>query len=252
MRISLILVMGFLISSFPTFANELVEESPNVRPVRFALMELRPYGFYDEAGMLRGYLYDLANEVMKTADLHGEIEIFPVKRMVGNVLEGSWDCTFVAATDFVKENFYLVEKIGKKLEGGIIPRSGITLDSYQSLYNYDIAVPHGVTLTKKFDTDKKLSKVLTEGYQQSIKMLDGDRLEAIAGAIDSLKFSAKQIGIDPTAAFGEPLVVFEFDIWFACSHDNPSATRVRQLQEAVITLRESGRIKEIVDGYLMP
>jgi hypothetical protein len=252
MRGSFFLVMGLLFLSCPSNANDLVEEAPGVRPVRFALMELSPYGFFDEAGEPRGYLYDLANEVLIAADLQGESELFPVKRMVRNVLEGSWDCTFVAATDFVKDNFYLIEKIGKKLEGGIIPKPGITLDGYQSLYKYDIAVPQGMTLTKKFDSDDKLSKVLTEGYQQSIRMLAGNRLEVIAGAIDSLKFAAKQIGIDPNTAFGEPLVVIDFDIWFACSNDNPSAARVQRLRDAVVTLRESGRIKEIIDGYFQP
>jgi len=217
--------------------------------VRFANLELAPYGYRDETGVSKGYLYETTNLVLETAGYPADNIIFPVKRMIKSILSGDKDCSIVAETPFAKSNFQLIEKIGKKLEIGVLPRAGITVKNYADLYNHTIALPLGISLSSKFDSDEELLKIKTKGYLESVNMMESGRVETVAGALDSLRYNVRRKNLDPSVFFGTPYLFIQLDIWLACAPNRLKETTIKRLKNAVISLRESGKIQEIIDRY---
>lgn len=217
--------------------------------VRFAIMELTPYGMINEEGTRSGYLYEVSNLILKTAGFPPHNTVLPIKRVIKGLMVGDFDCSIFAETPFAKDNFNLLEKIGKKLEVGVLPAKGIKLRSYEDLSNIKIALPLGISLSPKFDTDKDLEKISSAGYSQAVKMLSRGRVEAIGGALDSLRYSARQFGLDPDQVFDQAYLFVDLDMWLTCPNKKLAPESIERLRIAVRKLRKNGKILDIIDRY---
>lgn len=218
--------------------------------VRFATMELTPYGMIAKDGTTSGYLYEVSNLILKTAGFPPRNTILPIKRVIKGLMIGDFDCSIFAETPFAKENFRLLEKIGKKLKVGVLPAKGIKLHSYEDLRDMKIAVPLGISLSPKFDSDKELIKISSSDYFQAVKMLSKGRMNAIAGALDSLRYSARQIDLDPDQIFDQAFLFLDLDMWLTCPNKNLAPESIERLRSAVRKLRKNGKILDIIDRYL--
>ena len=242
--IILFILIGCWISLSPAIAHA------DDRKVRFATMELAPYGFLDESGNITGYLYEIANLIIGTAELPIINGLFPVERMIKEITDGRRDCTIAVDAPIIIKIFQLIEKIGKKIKSGILPRKGITISNYHDLYNHVIAVPHGTSFTLKFDKDDEIKRQFTNGYRHSINMMVRGRVDAIAGAIDSLRYSARKNQLVPNDIFGEAFIFTTSELWLVCAKDQLSPKMKEHLKQTVIQLRDSGEFQIIIDKYL--
>ena len=231
-----------------TVANP-VRAEDKLNPVRFGIMGQTPYGFLSEAGTPQGYLYDIANAVLKEAGFPLDNVILPHKRLMSALYAKERNCSLFASTPLVKEENILVAPIGKSVRLGVLPRAGIHLKNYEDLKHISIAVARGVSFHPRFDNDTTLNKVKTKNYYQDALMLKRGRVEAVAGALGSHLHNLKKIGWG-TENLGTPLVLTELPIWLTCVSDGPGEDAIIRLREAVRRLSQSGAINRIIERYL--
>jgi len=224
----------------PSYANSSDDS------IKVMVMSQTPYGFITKDGQKTGVLYDILNQIIKTSRIGKSISIVPTKRLVAIMKETQKVCTIFANSPDVSE-FDYIEAIGFELTAGILPAKGIKLDNYSSLKNKVIAVPLGIIFDKKFHTDDTLIKVRPPHYINAIKMLKKGRVDAVAGALLTLRYIAKKEGMSPMF-FDKPLLFGQANVYLVCTTNLNSSTR-EKLKKAVITLKSNGTIQRILTQY---
>jgi len=218
--------------------------------VRMLVIDQIPYAFENEKGKKTGLLLDIMSEIQELSQVGLPIKPIPLKRLLSTMLLDFKACSLLANSPLVNDNFDLVESIGYKMTGGILPLAGSNLSDYSSLKGKSIAVPLGVRFDNKFHNDTTLNKISAPHYINGIKMMIRGRVDAVAGAIPVLKYLFKKEGFD-TSFFGSPLILVNKEMYLACSFNLTKTERVK-LQQAVIELKSNGEIEKILDRYLGP
>jgi len=215
-----------------------------------ATLEQVPYGFKTSKGQIEGILFDIMNAIIIESGLKASNQLLPPQRLIIELLKGSQLCTLVANTPYAVQHFDLIEPVGLKLSAGILPRKGIKLPNYASLNNIIIAVPLGIFFDERFDNDHTLTKIRPLSYSNAIQMLKYKRVDAVAGAIESLRYIAKYDSLS-VSDFAPPLVLSNHKIYLTCYRDTPSTVR-EAMRAAIITLKKSGEIQQIHKQYSTP
>jgi ABC-type amino acid transport substrate-binding protein len=217
--------------------------------VKFSVMLQAPYGMLSEEKISSGYLFDISIEVLKRAAFRDTVKLSPMKRLIRELENGHVDCTFFARTEFAVNKFMLVEPIGKMLVAGVLPRIEVKINSYNDLKKLNIGVPLGVHISPRFEADPDINRVQTVDYPVAVKMLNRGRIDGILGAIDSLKYNMKKLGV-PLTKVGKPYPFAELPIWLVCRSDGVDLAVISRLRNAVSILREDGTIAAIIERYV--
>jgi len=212
------------------------------------VMEQVPYGFVDDSGENTGVLFDIMHDISRYSEMNGLVKILPLKRLLAALLKDKKSCSLLADAPVVVENFDLIEPIGYQLLAGVLPVRGVKLNSYDDLKGPILAVPLGIQFDRKFNDDDSLNKVTPPQYIDAIRLMKRNRVQAVAGAIDVLRFLARKEGI-ALHFFGQPLIFIEKDLFLVCSKALTKNER-KTLQQSVIELRTSGRIQQLFTDYL--
>lgn len=240
----LVAFFGLQILFFASFATAAEEKAF----IRFATAELAPYGFRDGA-QSQGYWYDLANQLASEAKLDHSNVLLPFARLFRSMDQKETDCTFLAGTENTRKHFRLIESTGSSLTGGVLARKGIILDDYEDLIGLRIGISLGIKIVPKFDNDQRLTKVSVTNYQHATAMLSRGRIDATAGAIESLLYNMRKLGGDGAAQIGSAFALSSFPIYLSCRKTWHNAAVEKELKEALIRMRDTGQITKIVESY---
>ncbi|MBO6826290.1 MAG: transporter substrate-binding domain-containing protein [Sneathiella sp.] len=218
----------------------------------FQTIGQEPYSFQSSDGQYDGYHYQIANRILEEAGYTAKAQPVPLRRLIHDTKGGLSDCMLAGASPFAKANFALVETVGHDLIVGILPRAGLDLNSYDDLKNIRIGVPAGMSVGDPFDSDETLIKVPTPDYFQSSIMLNYDRIDAIMGAIESIRYSAHKALPGEKVVFGKPLITQRFPVALLCNKGKANTVLVKRLKEATVRLRESGEFAQIIGVFFAP
>jgi len=206
-----------------------------------------PYGFSTAEGELKGAFYEILNEIMVVSKIGNANNILPFKRVLARIRADKKFCTIAANDDDNTPLFDLVEPIGFKMVTGVLPAPTIELNDYSNLKGISIAVPLGAFISDKFNNDNTLIKVSSSKYDNAIKMLKSDRVDAVAGSIPALMYITKKQGIDKNY-FGKPLLLQSFDVYLLCSYGLSPEVR-SSLKKTLIELKSKGKVQQILNDY---
>jgi ABC-type amino acid transport substrate-binding protein len=215
-----------------------------------ATLEQIPYGFKTSKGQIKGGLFDTMNAIISESGLKASNQLLPPQRLMFELDTGDQLCTLIANTPDTSKHFDLIEPIGISLPAGILPRKGLKLPNYASLKNTIIAVPLGVYFNKQFDRDNALTKIRPLNYSNAIQMLKYKQVDAVAGAIESLRYIAKH-GSQLDSDFAPPLILSKLKIYLTCNRSTPDTVR-DAMRAAIMTLKKSGKIQKIHQRYSSP
>jgi len=215
-----------------------------------ATLEQVPYGFKTSKGQIEGMLFDIMNAIIIESGLKASNQLLPPQRLILELHKGSQLCTLVANTPYAAQHFDLIEHVGLKLSAGILPKKGIKLLNYASLKNIIIAVPLGIYFDERFDNDHTLNKIRPLDYNNAIQMLKHKRVDAIAGAVESILYISKYSGLS-ASDFAPPLILSNLKIYLTCIKDTPNTVR-EAMRTAIITLLQRGKIQLIHKQYSTP
>ena len=206
-----------------------------------------PYGYTSSNGELTGVLFDIMNEIINLSDIKSNNVVTPPKRIYSLINSNTKLCMLAADSEILRAKLDAVEPIDYFLQAGILPKKGVELSDYSSLKDLTIAIPLGINIGDKFHNDKSLTKVFPSQYLNAIKMLKINRVDAVAGAISTLRFIAKLEGMKEKD-LGNPLIFSQYNVNLFCSNHILKKTR-NKLKSAVITLKNKGRVSEIINKY---
>lgn len=233
----LIVVIILPIKSFPKGEDEIV----------MLTMNLIPYGFYNTQGEATGVLFDVMNQIIDQSKIGKSHHLVPINRKLSLLAEKRKICALGANTSDIVAKNIIIEPINYLVTAGVISRSPKNLNNYESLKQLVIAVPQGVYFDEKFAHDPSLNKVDTLRYLSAVKNFQLGYVDAIAGAIETIKYVAEVEGVSEKA-FSEPFVFQRYNIVLYCTPYVSEDLR-KKLRTVVKSLNKAGVIANIIQKY---
>ncbi len=242
-----LLLSGAAVSE-PAAVAVVQSATTELKPLRFGTFSHPPYAYRDADGNYIGSLYEAGLAILKQSGLPGHNRVLPPRRLWQQLINRQTDCAMMINNQTTSSTFQMVAPLGQLLTVGILPRAGIALNRYEDLQNLRIAVPRALHIDGRFDQDGGLHKVATRNYYHSALMMKRNRVDAMAGGIESMLFNAHQQGMSPRE-LGKPLVFNRLPIWLLCARDSVAPGVIARLQQATAVLRKAGRIEQVFQRH---
>lgn len=215
------------------------------KDLSFITIDVAPWASINtESGKMEGAFIEIVNEISKRIDRKISISITPFARVDRELETGLHDCTILVPRPdslVVKGDVVSYHPIG------IIPRKGITVDSYEDIHKLKLSVTRGATLTPEFDNDTKLHKEYDTDYLMGLRKVARGRLDAIVGAIPTLIYLAEQEGI--ANELGKPYPVIEVPLLFQCSKNSSNLDIIPLVNKAIADIKREGVLADIQSRY---
>lgn len=216
-------------------------------PLRIVTIQLRPFGFMDK-DTPRGIHYELSNRILELAGLRSTNRIIPYARVMKEFEDGTADVSIMYSNAVLKQ--YAVQVIPViTYENIIIGRAGTQFASLEDLRGKKVAQLRGSQMDAAFTADAKIQKLDTNDYEQSLRMLFGNRVDAVLGADIGLFTSLKSIG-HAREELGVPLVLNTTDAYLHLSQKIATDEMIATLKQVVTTMKDDGTIAATKDRYM--
>ena len=216
--------------------------------LQFDTLDIRPYGFETDDGLLAGNLYEIANAIAAEADIEIDNSLVPLSRVIMRIKNNRPMCTIVIRSGYSGKISVPVANIHIDLHAGVIPRKGIKLKTYDDLDGLIIGLARGTYIEHPFDSDETLQKHFLDGDLQAVKMLQMERVDAVAGGLSALKYNMKSIGM-ALDTVEEPLILVKRVFWLHCAKTLQDGNLFEHLRSATERLHKRGKIREIWQEY---
>ncbi|WP_435234588.1 substrate-binding periplasmic protein [Psychromonas sp. PT13] len=204
-------------------------------------------GFLDANGQIAGYHVDFLNELETRSGLCINKKLVPYSRALKGLEYGEYDAGIVAKTDYLSQKvLYLNKLITSKTV--IIPRKGLTLNTYQDLENIIIGRFRGVDLNDILATKLHFSLVDLYSYEHGLKMLKVGRIDAIVGNNLGLSIIPK-LGMLNDVNLPGSLVIGSREVWFVASKRFKDKNKINLLRMAVNSMIADGKLDRILAKY---
>lgn len=214
------------------------------REVKFITIETPPWASIDaRSGKAVGAFPDIVREMARRTGHTVKISLQPFARIDNELEFGGQDCTIIIWNE---PRARLVER-GEAVflhEMGIIARRGISLRSYEDLRPLSISVTRGLSFDPRFDADKAIHKEFDAGYLIGVRKVAHRRVDAVAGAVQTILQVAKDEGLDEH--LGESLILGNLELALQCSRKSPQLELMPELNKAIRDMRADGAMESIM------
>jgi hypothetical protein len=216
-------------------------------PLRVTVLLGKPYAFTRSDGSLSGIMPGWIDAIFKKARLPYQIKTGTVKRIVSELNSGHTDVSILLRS---KPLLDVADCIGTTSTTRIIAvgRKGTDFKVMQDLR--ELANPIGVILGARYgkflDDDDSIKKFRVNSYEQNLKMLFRNRLDAIAGVDNAIYETGNTMGYEKSS-FGRPVVISERIgcLFFSKATIAKFSTEVVRLSKSTTALREDGSLANI-------
>ena len=218
-------------------------------PVRFVIVDFPPYALHDDPEGRLGLMADIDIAIAERAGLSVTDKVLPMARAIKNLERGLSDCAVIALTPWSEEKFLPVAKILNRFDAIIVTREGLPITRVEDLHGKRLAIPRGSFSDSPISSDPNIEQVLTNGYEQSVRLLKAGRVEAIAGSELSIFyfFSFEEMRRED---IGGILPLIHASLWLHCAKEQLPDEVLIQLQQATDTLRLEGVFDNLVKRYI--
>tara|TARA_R110000764_G_scaffold29279_3_gene68745 strand:- start:313 stop:1068 length:756 start_codon:yes stop_codon:yes gene_type:complete len=162
----------------------------------FSVPPFSPFNGFDEQSQCKGIGVLAIEKVTNTLNTPLKLAAFPYARILNSLKNGELDLALLFKNNTVTED---VEYIGPlSLEKiFILTQPDTTIKQYKDLYQLTrIAVIRSAQFNKKFDQDKRLNKISVNSYNQAIRLLKLNRINAVIGSKVGLEYALYQEKVD--------------------------------------------------------
>ncbi|WP_167740294.1 substrate-binding periplasmic protein [Parasedimentitalea huanghaiensis] len=215
----------------------------------FATMDLVPYALRDDSSGRPGLIVEINKMIAEQANVSITDEILPIARALKNLEHGVTDCAVIALTPWSEENFIPIAEVLDKFDGTVVTRAGLPISKIEDLHGQRLAIPRGSFRKFPISTDPKIERVLTTGYEQSVRLLKAGRVDAIAGSEISLFFYLHSEEMDQQD-IGGILPFLQSSLWLHCAKGQVSPEARERLKQSTNSLRDRGIFKRLLKSYI--
>mgnify|MGYP000580439632 CR=1 FL=1 len=217
-------------------------------PIKFATVDYVPYALHDDIHGRWGFA-DVNEAIAERAGIAISEDVLPMARTIKNLERGLTDCVVFARTPWSEEKFQPVAKILDRFDAAIFTRAGMPISRVEDLHGKRLAIPRGSFLDSPISSEPNIERVVTNDYEQSVRLLKAGRVDAIAGSEISIfyYFSVEEMKRED---IGSILKIIHASLWLHCAKEVLADDVVMQLRKATDALRSEGVFDRLVQRYI--
>jgi len=238
---SILFVLTFLLFiDFPAIAQECLS---------MHVIDLPPAGFKNKSGELTGIHFDFLEALENRSGVCINKKLMPYSRALKNIKVGEHDAGILNPSsdlDFHTNVQYMVKII--TLKTIIIPKKGLSLNTYTDLKNITIGKIRGSSLGNTFDENKHTILELTN-YEHGLQMLKKGRIDALAGNSAGMYVIGK-LNLDNYFNVQGKFTIGERELWFVFSKNSNNINQLKPIKLAVQALVNEGVIDLIFEKFV--
>ncbi|PWC45786.1 transporter substrate-binding domain-containing protein [Azospirillum sp. TSO22-1] len=213
--------------------------------LRFITLDVAPWASIDPAsGQPVGVFPSVVREIARRSGHAITMSLQPFTRIDRELEAGTQDCTIIVWNDSRSSIVQRGELVSDH-PMGVIARKGVTLKAYGDLKGLTISVLRGLSIEPRFDGDLGLAKDFDVDYGQGLAKMEHRRLDAIAGAVPTILYLAKQRGMSDM--MGDVLSLGTIPLVLQCSKASPHLSLTPDLNRAIRDMRDDGTLQRILE-----
>ncbi|MDO6748389.1 substrate-binding periplasmic protein [Gilvimarinus sp. 1_MG-2023] len=211
--------------------------------LNFISIDVEPWAT-EKNGEMSGGFIELVKEISARTGYSIDISLTPFARVDRELETGGHDCTILIPRS---EETVVPGELVSYHEMGLIARPGVEINSYEDLTGLKISLIRGSSITTRFDSDQSLNKVYDTDYLIALRKLARGRIDAIAGAIPTVRYLAVHNRL--SAAIGETLALADIPLIFQCSRKSSQLPQMEKINQAIRAMKQDGTIEKIRQQY---
>lgn len=215
------------------------------RSLKFITIDVAPWASLDpKTGKPWGVFPAVVEEIARRTGVEITYTLHPFSRIDRELETGGQDCTIIVWND---DRARIVQR-GELISDhpmGVIARKGVSLKKYDDLKGLTVSVLRGLSVDPRFDADRTVRRDYDDDYAMGLRKIAHGRIDAIAGAIPTIQFVAKQEGLD--AHLGDSLTIVTIPLVLQCARKSPNIDFMPKLNQAIRDMRDDGTLKRILD-----
>jgi polar amino acid transport system substrate-binding protein len=232
-----------LLRAVAALLGVLVAVSASARELKFVTIDAAPWASHDQATDRDvGVFPEVVAELQKRLGVAIAVSLHPFARIDYDLQSAEQDCTIIVWNDkraaFVERGAALFPHTL-----GVIARRGVKLAEYADLAPLRLSVLRGLSLGQPFDGDERLSKDLDTDYLQALRKVVHGRVDAVVGALPTLRYLADREGL--TALLGDQLVLSRPELTLQCGKHSANLDMVSSLNQAIRDMHADGTLDRI-------
>jgi ABC-type amino acid transport substrate-binding protein len=239
----LIKIIGFFVTAILFFNSTVAAE-----PLRIATLQIMPYGFIDRQDKTVGILYDLTCKIAEEAGFPYTNKLYPFMRIVQMMKNGSADITITLPHKSMKEVAVPILSVVPS-ENVVIGPKGSKFNSLKDLHGKTVGVIRGASYDDSFSADSAIRKCPIDKYNNCIKMMFRQRVDAIAGVKWGILYAGKNNGYEKND-FGKPLLLNTDYGWLFFSKKTADDETLAKLKSAAEKIIKNGTVQNIIAKYI--
>jgi polar amino acid transport system substrate-binding protein len=211
--------------------------------LKFITIDVAPWASVDaKTGASVGVFPEVVREIERRTGHTIEMQFTPFARVDRELQSGRQDCTILVSGDkragFVEEGALVSYH-----PIGVIARKGVTLKTYADLKPLTISVLRGAAMTPEFEADDSLRKEFDTDYLIGLRKIEHGRLDAIAGAVPTIRYLASQEG--NLAHLGDEIILANVPLVLQCSRKSTHLPLMPALNNAIEDMKLDGVLDKI-------
>jgi polar amino acid transport system substrate-binding protein len=218
------------------------------RSLNFITIGVAPWAFTDKgSGKSLGVFPAVVSELERRTGFRILQSYEPFARIDHELETGSQDCTILVWSD---NRARIVER-GELVAShpmGVIARKGVKITQYADLKGKTISVLRGLAIEPRFDADPDIIKDADSDYILGVRKMAHQRVDAVAGAVPTIQFLARQEGLEQY--LGDRLMLVDTPLVLQCSKKSANLDLMPALNKAIRQMREDGTIDRIKSDNL--
>lgn len=215
--------------------------------LRLVTIDVAPWASADPvSGKPVGVFPEVVAEIERRTGYAIAISLQPFVRIPRELEALHEDCTILVWSDGWAPFMVKGEMVSTHVFG-VIARKGIPLARFEDLYPLEISVLRGLVLGDRFDHDPNIRRQFDTDYATGLRKMTHGRLDAVAGALPTIRYLARQSGV--AAALGDELVLSEVELPFQCAKGSAHLDAMPAVNQAIRDMRADGTIERIKREY---
>ena len=207
-----------------------------------------PGGYIDETGKAVGYHFDFLTALEERSGSCIDKTLLPYSRARRSIELGEHDGgLLLRSTNLDPYVEYIVKLVTSRTV--IIPKKGISLDSYDDLTNITFGKLRGTNLNERLENDPNISFIKISSYEQGLKMLKKGRIDAIVGNERGLSYIENNDIANDVNLSGK-FVVGQREVWLVLSKKSENLDKAKQLKRAAQALINEGVFENILTKHI--
>ncbi len=220
----------------------------HAKDLHFTTVEVPPWAGVNKQGGHYGVFNDLIAEFERRTPHWIRQTYLPFARIERELETGAADCAIFIWNES-RQSIVERGEIVYEFSLGVVARKGVALNAYDDLKPLTISVLRGLSVTPKFDSDGDLKKEHNKDYYQGLRKIVHKRVDAIAGMIPTIRYSAAQRGI--AEHLGGHLVLRKAPLALQCSRNSPHLALRADFDRVIRDLRADGTLDRIFSVHYL-